>query len=423
MNIFVANGKSFGCQLRQHRNGSFADVDQSADQLHLAIRSDDQAGGRFGAHPAAIDHHAHAATTTNKGVGSIGSFELFSPPELGCTAAETFFQTVAGERNAAFKRLPVHDLVGGRQAWSSLSFQWYTIAKAKRQRIHADGVSGPVDQRFEREVSLGSSQSAIAAGNGFVGGGRTRIEPNVGAAVQVKYPLAGTASHARGRGLIRTGIHDGVTVDGRDIAVVFHADPQVDPASVASPARDELFLAAVLDADGLASALSQQCSERCHTRLVLVAVSAAHGGADYAHLLGGDSQDMGQRSPVYVDSASGLPYRQVAIFPGSQSSPRFEGCGRMRRQSIGLFENYVGGCKSGIDVASLEGQRFRDGQIAVGVDGRCAGFQGSNRVRNKRQGPIFDLYHCSSATGSVQVNGGNRGYFVANEPDARVQHQ
>ena len=39
----------------------------------------------------------------------------------------------------------------------------------------------------------------------------------------------------------------------------------------------------------------------------------------------------------------------------------------MRRQTIGFFKNYVGGRESGIDVASLQGQRFRDGQIAVGV--------------------------------------------------------
>ena len=217
--VVVPHRHGLGRNLAQHGYRALAHVDDTADQPHLPVRVDAQLCRRVESDAAAIDHHAHPASSPDERINSIGALEWIGPTELGGTPLQTFLQPVAGERYATFQRLPVNDLVGWRNTPAGLPFRRNTVAQPERQRVHPNCFRRPIHQRLQREMALRRPQRPVAAGHRFVGSHRPAVETHVGAAIQVQHPLPRASRHVRRGGLVSPRVQDGVAVYGRDVAI------------------------------------------------------------------------------------------------------------------------------------------------------------------------------------------------------------
>ena len=187
-------------------------------------------------------------------------------------------------------------------------------------------------------MPLRRPQCAVAARNRLVGRRRPRVKAHIGAAVQVQHPLPGAARHAGRRRLIGAGIHHGITVNGGNFALTGYAHPQFDAPAVPGAAGHEFLLPAVLNPHRTAGLPGKQRRQYRQAGFILVAIPAAHIGADDAHPVGIEAQNPRQRRPVHMDAPGGFPHRKPAVrIPRCQSGARLQRRGRVRGQAVGFL--------------------------------------------------------------------------------------
>ena len=95
----------------------------------------------------------------------------------------------------------------------------------------------------------------------------------------------------------------------------------------------------------------------------------------------------------------------------------------MGRQIVSFLQDNVGGGKPGVNIAPLQGQRLRDGQVAVGMDGGGVRFQRGHRVGYERQRPIIHAHQRGGLPGRIPVVRGHGGHFVPGKAHPGVQRQ
>ena len=98
-----------------------------------------------------------------------------------------------------------------------------------------------------------------------------------------------------------------ICLDGGDAAVGLEPGADAYLRGVSHAARDELVLAGVLAPHRAPSPLRQHGRDPCEASLVLVAVARAQERPDDPHPVAWEPQCPGQRVPVHVDAAGGLP--------------------------------------------------------------------------------------------------------------------
>ena len=237
-------------------------------------------------------------------IPSSGAVRRIVPAESFRAAFDALAQPVAGERDAAFQRLRVNDLVRGRSAFAGLPLDAHVVLDSELHRVHADGFGSPVRNLFEREMPLRSAERPVRPAGRRVGVGEIAVVADVGASVQVQRALPRAANDARTGRQVGARIHERRGVDGGNLAVCSDAHSQRRNRRVAVSAGHELLLAAGFQLHRATGALGENGGERGQPRLVLVAVSRAHVQADNADALARDAQRQRQQQPILVNAAT-----------------------------------------------------------------------------------------------------------------------